>query len=199
MCAAIVGPMVNPPPRDRLRRESARALQTAALALVERRGFSAVTVDDITAEAGMSRRTFFNYFSTKAAALFDPDPDDADRLAALLAEVETAPSLWPALRYVCVGFVVGHEQVLAVRRRLVDQDPELDQYHRAAHHHVEVALEEWAARHCGDDPYRAALAAHAAAAVLITAFIAWQPDQDPAMLVELVDRGFVLIADTFET
>lgn len=189
--------MSTRPHREQIRREGTRALQAAALALVERHGFAAVTVDDIAAEAGVSRRTFFNYFPTKAAALFDPDPDDAERLARLLAEVDGAPELWPALRQVCTSFVTGHENVIAVRRRLIEQHPDLDQYHRTAHHHVEIALHDWTARQPGVDPYVAALAADTAATTLITSFAAWQPDQDPDTLVQLVDRAFALISTGF--
>jgi len=185
------------PHREQIRREGFRALQTAALTLVERHGFAAVTVDDIAAEAGVSRRTFFNYFPTKAAALFDPDPEDAERLGQLLAEADGAPELWPALRKVCTTFVGGHENVIAVRRRLIEQHPELDQYHRTAHHHVEIALHEWTVRQSGADPYLAALAANTAATILTTAFAAWQPEQEPRTLIDLVDRAFALVATGF--
>ena len=185
------------PVREQMRRDSTRALQAAALTLVGRYGLNAVTVDDIAAEAGVSRRTFFNHFPTKAAALFDPDPDDADRLARLLADADGAPQLWPALQTVCTAFVAGHETVIAVRRQLIAESPELDQYHRTAHRHVEVALHEWACRQRGDDPYLAALIAQTAATVLTAAFSAWQPDQDPAILIRLVERGFALVAATF--
>jgi len=184
--------------RETARREITRALQSAALALVERRGFAAVTAEDIAAEAGVSRRTFFNHFPTKAAALFDPDPEDADRLSELLAAAEGAERLWPALKAVSEAFVAGHETVIAVRRRLIAESPELDQYHRTAHRHVEVALLEWTSRQRPSDPYLAALTAQTAAAVLTTAFWAWEPEQDPAVLVTLVQRGFELVATQFE-
>src|ERR1700683_5748368 len=71
--------------QERRRRRTQRALQNAAIALVGRRGLAEVTVDEIAAAAGVSRRTFFNHFPTKAAALFDPDPSDAERLAPLLS------------------------------------------------------------------------------------------------------------------
>src|ERR1700712_3056313 len=160
--------------REQRRRQSWRALQAAAITLVDRHGFTAVTVDDVAAAAGVSRRTFFNHFPTKAAALFDPDPDDADRLATLLAAataaVDSPTTAWAALQEVCVSFVAGHEDVIAVRRRLVAEWPDLDAYHRTAHHHVEVAVYEWTTRRPALDPFTATLLAQAAAAVLTTAF-----------------------------
>src|ERR1700677_4577014 len=71
--------------QERRRRRTQRALQNAAIELVGRRGLAEVTVEEIAAAAGVSRRTFFNHFPTKAAALFDPDPSDAERLARLPA------------------------------------------------------------------------------------------------------------------
>jgi AcrR family transcriptional regulator len=165
-------------------------LQTAAIALVGERGLAAVTADDIATAAGVSRRTFFNHFPTKAAALFDPDPSDAERLARLLADADGAAGPWQALATACVDFVSGHEDVIAVRRRLVAESPELDQYHRTAHRHAEIALSEWAHGQPGMDDFLATLLAQTAAAVMITAFYSWQPDDPPDLLPQLVRQGF---------
>ena len=186
-------------PREQQRRASWRSLQGAAMRLVDQRGFAVVTVEEIAAEAGTSRRTFFNHFPTKVASLFDPDPDDADRLAALLRDADQAPRPWEALRTVCVSMVAEHASVAAVRKRLVEASPELDQYHRTAHHHVEVALADWARRQPSLDPFDATLYAQSAAAILITAFATWQADHGPAALCDLVDRGFTATSEGFAT
>ena len=186
------------PVREQQRRETWRAIQAAAIDLVGRRGMAAVTVDDVAAAAGVSRRTFFNYFPTKAAALFDPDPDDADRLRQLLDAADGAAGLWPALRSVCVAFARGHEPVLAVRWRLVTEDPELDAYHRTAHLHVGRAIARWTSAQLPGDPLAARLLAETATAVLMTAFTTWAPDEDLALFPTLVARGFdvLTVAET---
>jgi AcrR family transcriptional regulator len=176
--------------QERRRRRTQRALQAAAIALAGRRGLADVTAEDIAAAAGVSRRTFFNHFPSKAAALFDPDPSDADRLAGLLSAASGSADPWQALGLALVGFVAGHENVLVVRRRLVAASPELDQYHRAAHAHVEVAIGHWARAQPGLDDFLATLYAHTAGAVLLAAFMSWQPDDPPELLPELVRRGF---------
>ena len=84
-----------------------------------------------------------------------------------------------------------------MRRRLLAESPALHQYYRTAHRHVEVALHRWASHQRPDDPCTAGLTAQTAATVLTTAFIAWQPDQDPAVLVQLVERGFTLVTAGF--
>ncbi len=178
--------------REAQRRESRRALQAAATELVRQRGFAAVTVDDVAAAAGVSRRTFFNHFPTKAAALFDPDPEDAGRLTALLAAADGATDPWAALGAVCREYLVPHTATLAVRRRLAE-DPELAAYARTAYEHIAVALDGWGRPQWPGDDLAAVLAAQAAAAVLGSASTTWQPDDDPAAFLDLVGRGFVLV------
>jgi len=58
------------PSRRELNKAATRAsITTAALALLRTNGPGNFTVEDITASAGVSRRTFFNYFSSLEAAL----------------------------------------------------------------------------------------------------------------------------------
>jgi AcrR family transcriptional regulator len=181
--------------QERRRRRTQRALQNAAIALVGRRGLADVTAEDIAAEAGVSRRTFFNHFPTKAAALFDPDPTDAERLARLLSAASGSADPWRALQSALVNFVAGHENVIVVRRRLIAASPELAQYHRTAHPHVEVAIDQWAHAQPGLDDFLATLYAHTAAAIILGSFMVWQPDDPPELLPELVRRGFEQVAD----
>ncbi|NYD22398.1 TetR family transcriptional regulator [Kineococcus aurantiacus] len=60
----------EPSLRERRRAETTTAVARAALDLALADGWDAVTVDDVAARAGISRRTFFNYFATKDEALF---------------------------------------------------------------------------------------------------------------------------------
>jgi AcrR family transcriptional regulator len=55
--------------RERKRAALERDLASAALSLVAERGFAMVTVDDIVARTGVSRRTFSNYFACKEDAV----------------------------------------------------------------------------------------------------------------------------------
>lgn len=60
------------PLRHRRREQTARDIQDAALSLVRQSGLDHVTTEAIAAAAGISPRTFFNYFPNKEAALVGP-------------------------------------------------------------------------------------------------------------------------------
>lgn len=69
--------------RERKRRETRSRIIDSATALVEQRGFDAVTVEEICADADISKRTFFNYMESKDEAVLGtlPVAFDGDRLA----------------------------------------------------------------------------------------------------------------------
>ena len=60
--------------RELKRQETKRRITDSATALVEKHGFEQVTVEDICAAAGISRRTFFNYMPCKDEAVLGPSP-----------------------------------------------------------------------------------------------------------------------------
>ncbi len=55
--------------REAKREATARELASTAYELVVAHGFASVTVDDIVGRAGVSRRTFSNYYASKEAAV----------------------------------------------------------------------------------------------------------------------------------
>ncbi|MEE2862451.1 MAG: helix-turn-helix domain-containing protein [Pseudomonadota bacterium] len=57
------------------RHRTAKKIQVAAIALAVRDGLANVTTEAIARHAGISTRTFFNYYPYKEAALMGPPPD----------------------------------------------------------------------------------------------------------------------------
>jgi AcrR family transcriptional regulator len=178
--------------RQLQRLETWRAIQAAALELVDEFGVSAVFVDAIAARAGVARRTFFNHFDTKVAALFDPDPVDTDYLDELLAAavVGGGDYPWIALKEVCGRFSENRDSVLRIRKKLILQDEALIQYHRAAHIHVEKALLAWATAQLPGDRFMAAMMAGTAGGIMIAAFDVWRVTEPPEAFSALIREGF---------
>ena len=83
--------------RERKKQQTREALSWAALRLTVERGLGNVLVEDIAAEAGVSPRTFNNYFSSKAEAIVWRQLDRLRRVAGLLRERPPAEPLWEAV------------------------------------------------------------------------------------------------------
>ncbi|MGD8215401.1 TetR family transcriptional regulator [Aestuariimicrobium sp. Y1814] len=62
----------TPSRRDRQKADTRRALTRAAVDLSYEVGFDAVTADAVAERAGVSRRTFFNYFPSLEECITDP-------------------------------------------------------------------------------------------------------------------------------
>ena len=68
----------NPTVRQRKQAATALSIEQSAVALVLEHGIDTVTVDMICEAAGVSQRTFFNYFKTKDAAILGAAPPKLD-------------------------------------------------------------------------------------------------------------------------
>lgn len=62
--------------REQKRLETRLRIEDAATELVDRHSFGAVTIEEICELAGISRRTFFNYFDSKESAVLGPTSAD---------------------------------------------------------------------------------------------------------------------------
>ena len=71
--------------REQKKQRTQAALQRAALDLVAAHGFNHVTIDDIVAEAGVSKTTFYRYLSTKEDALLGNRAEKLEDLRNALA------------------------------------------------------------------------------------------------------------------
>src|SRR6266508_1009639 len=83
--------------RERKKLATRQALSVAALRLAVQRGLEHVRVEDIAAEAGVSPRTFNNYFSSKEEAIVSLGVDRAARIAAGLRDRPASEPLPDAL------------------------------------------------------------------------------------------------------
>ena len=77
--------------RERRRRETSADIRGAAVRLAQARGFDKVTIDEVCIEAGVSTRTFFNYFPNKESAIAYGPSDIPPELAADFVAAGAAP------------------------------------------------------------------------------------------------------------
>ena len=77
--------------RERRRRQTSADIRDAAVRLAQERGFDKVTIEEICAEAGISTRTFFNYFPNKESAIAYGPADIPPELAADFVAAGPAP------------------------------------------------------------------------------------------------------------
>ena len=114
--------------RERKKRETRRALNLAALDLVEEKGFAAVTTEEIAARAGVSARTFFNYFPSKEAAVIGTTAEELEGYAASLEEDTEGESPLGSLRRILAGMLAPtsiDRELRARRRRILLGEPSL--------------------------------------------------------------------------
>jgi AcrR family transcriptional regulator len=84
--------------RDRKKAATRQSLHEAALRLAMAYGLDGVTVEDIADDAGVSRRTFSNYFANKEDAILHEDRERTGRLLSLLGDRPPSEPPWQALR-----------------------------------------------------------------------------------------------------
>jgi AcrR family transcriptional regulator len=180
-----------------LRRSTTRqALAAQALRLFAERGFDDTTVEDIAAAAGVSPRTFFLHFGSKAAAAF-PDHDErvTDFRARLRALDAGGDPIWQLRAMVVAGVAAQESEQRKTRYRLLEMVPALRDEDARTDRDYELAIAEFLEARWGSSP-EAELRSHAAANVIIgvlrAALIAWSSSGiDPAAsAAELLDRIF---------
>ena len=131
-------------------RRTRAAIRAAALTLTRERGYAAMTVDDVAALAGVSRRTVFNHFSSKAdLLLIGPDAPEPEAVEAFVAGAGSLLEDLGALLASGVQSLEPEHAWLLAFPEIVRDNPEVE---RAVHERfeaVERVLEEAAGRRLG--------------------------------------------------
>jgi AcrR family transcriptional regulator len=124
--------------RDATRLERRRAFIGAARRREASQGWSVMTVDDVCAEAGLSKGAFYSHFPSKQALLYALLEDDAAQVTSLMTELEmTVPDRLERLRRLSRGMLTRAEdpargQLLADLWSAVLTEPEVRRRVQAA-------------------------------------------------------------------
>jgi mycofactocin system transcriptional regulator len=181
---------------------SRRELELIALRLFTDHGFDSTTIEQIAAAAGVSRRTFFRYFSSKANVLWSEFDHEVDVIRAALAEVPAGMPMMDAIRRAVVAANhYGPQDVpeLRMRMNLIGNVPAL-QSSAALHYDAwERAISDFAAARVGqpaDSLYPLAVG-RATLAACRAAYDRWSARAD-ADLTFYLDAALTALAAGFD-
>jgi AcrR family transcriptional regulator len=194
--------------RERKKLATRHELRRVARRRIADRGFSNVTVEEISEAANVSPRTFFNYFPSKEAVLLGASPDR--EAAARDAIVYSSPGE-PVLSVLRTVMTRQAREVAAEltelggdplhwlgRVRAARSDPQLRAAHSAQMAAVERTIAEAIAQRLGADldrdPYPGLLAAMATG-VFRSSMTSWAAAGGTVPLDLLVDLAFRALAD----
>jgi len=155
--------------REQKKRLARDTLAKAALELFSEKGFEHTTVDEIAARAGISRRSFFRYFTSKEEAAFPKQNERLAQFRELLQRYEVKQSGVGAVREACLAigrqYTAERAERLA-RQRLVDSSNALRIFEQSADVEMERILVDELAGDPGTDIERLRRARIFAAAVM---------------------------------
>jgi len=180
---------------------SARELELISLRLFTRDGFEDTTVERIAAAAGVSKRTFFRYFDSKADVLWHAFDGEVRSLRAAFAAVPPDVPLLDAIRTAVVGvnrYRAEDVPELRTRMSLITSVPAL-QASAAQHYDAwERAVSEFAAARLGEpaDALYPLAIGRATLAVCRAAYDRWVERADADLTVYL-DRALRALAAGF--
>ncbi|MGW0805118.1 acyl-CoA-like ligand-binding transcription factor [Nonomuraea sp. NPDC002799] len=191
--------------RERKKQATRDALMAAAVRLAVERGLENVRVEDIAAEAGVSSRTFNNYFSSKYEAL---TARHTDRNALAIATLRARPAgepLWEALTEAMAatwehyGSRTGAapDPELLAGIRMLSSEPALRAESLKVVFAADAELAAAIAERTGTDPVRdlyPRLAAVTVTAAVQAAVAHWLRSDPPVPLVPLVREAVRALA-----
>lgn len=179
--------------------ETRERLEAAALRLFLQRGYERVTVGEIADAAGVSPRTFFRYFSSKAQVVF---ARQSARVGALQAALVARPPGEPVVASVHAALselaeVYAEQRDLdLVRLRIVSDTPALTARSAQASAEMEAVIVSHVAERLGVDPVvdlRPAIAAAATIGALRVAVEHWTSSGGLLDLSALVEEALALV------
>jgi AcrR family transcriptional regulator len=183
--------------RERKKLATRAALGEAAWRLTIERGYEHARVEDIAAVAGVSARTFSNYFSGKEDALLSVGVDRGARMVAALRARPAGEPLWEALAHAMTEQFADGGEVPRAYARSIRFPPELGAAQRRLHAAIETALAaaiaDRTATDAGRDLYPRLVAGVVVSATQ-TAFDHWRTSESDEPFPEVLREVLRLVA-----
>lgn len=169
-------------------------LSHIALNLFVERGFDETTIDDIVEAAGIGRRTFFRYFSTKNELPWGDFSSLLDRMRTRLAHMDPELPLMEALRIAIIEFntfPAEEHRYHRGRMWLLLNVPSLHAYSMLKYADWRQVVAEFVAERLGERPddLTPQTISWASLGLCIGAYERWLVDEQ-ADLIELIDASF---------
>lgn len=122
-------PSTEPSLRERRRERTWNAIYSAARRLATERGLKQTTAEVIAEEAGVSPRTFFNYFATKEDAVIGLRPPEMTEEILASVEADSSEGLLAQASQLLAKVVYGSfgDDIVEVAKELVKDHEELRQ------------------------------------------------------------------------
>jgi AcrR family transcriptional regulator len=186
--------------RERKKLQTWRDIRAAATRLLTEHDYADVSIEMITAEANVSRATFFNYFASKDAVVFDADPHELSAYQALLAARPGDEPVWTSLQQILVNTVQSVGEQIDVQYSVLQRNPTLSNTGRTFGDQFRHSLITWAtdrAIRAGSTEFHAALLVAAADAAATTAYSRWDPAKGVQALRDLLTAAFDTVGAGF--
>lgn len=161
--------------RDRKKAATHAALCNAALKLAVERGLDGFRITDIAKAAGVSPRTFNNYFDSKEAAVVASGEEQVEQLVSALRLRPVDEDPWTALGKAAGAlFAKEPDRDWMVRASLLQNHPSLAAAQRKADLKTEVRLATEIAERIGADSTRDVLPKLLSAAAISAVHVAFE-------------------------
>lgn len=163
----------------------------AALQLFDEQGYDRTTVAEIAEGAGLTKRSFFRYFTDKREVLFNGSHELQDRwVAAIRASPATAgPMAAAAAGFDPIANLFADRHAFArVRARVIAANPELQERELIKLQRLARAIAD-ALTDRGVNENAAVLAAQTGVTVFHVAFAQWVDQDDPNAMRVLIDQA----------
>jgi AcrR family transcriptional regulator len=197
--AAMADVLTRPGLRERKKQRTHDDLQRIASRLFLERGYEAVTVEEIAAEADVSNRTFYRYFASKEdlvlGDLTELVESVHDSLAARPADEPPLDAIRAVAREMAV-LLADDAEANRARSRIINATPSLQHRRTERQPHMEHALVPFIAGRLGLDPDTDLLPRLISACTVAAATVAvdlWTSTNGDEPLSDQIDRALLVL------